>query len=124
MKITDNENSVNSYLSNLDPSTNATKCSTSGLEFFLRILSEVIYKLNCVVACYACWFTMATLSDGIDSQMMLCIIRESKSQQINFHDPGDFLTEVKQINSQSDLISMSNFAGPSYLTVRPSVYIF
>ena len=37
--------------------------------------------------------------------------------------PGDFVTKVKQINSQSDLISMSNFAGPSYLTIRSSVYI-
>ena len=36
---------------------------------------------------------------------------------------GDFETKVKQTNSQSDLISMSNFAGPSYLTIRSSVYI-
>ena len=45
--------------------------------FFLRILTEVVYKLNCVVARNVCWFTMATLSDGIDSQMMLCTIPES-----------------------------------------------
>ena len=38
--------------------------------------------------------------------------------------PGDFVTKVKQINSQSDLILMSSFAGPSYLTIRSSVYIF
>ena len=27
--------------------------------------------------------------------------------------PGDFVTKVKQINSQSDIILMSSFAGPS-----------
>ena len=32
--------------------------------------------------------------------------------------PGDFVTNMKQINSQSDLTSMSSFASPSYLTVR------
>ena len=37
--------------------------------------------------------------------------------------PGDFATKVKEINSQSDLIWMSRFAGPSYLTVRSFVYI-
>ena len=39
--------------------------------------------------------------------------------------PGDFVTNVnvKQINSQSELTSMSSFAGPSYLTVRSSLYI-
>ena len=37
--------------------------------------------------------------------------------------PGDFVTKVKQINSQSDLIWMTRFADPSYLTVRSSVYI-
>ena len=37
--------------------------------------------------------------------------------------PGDFVKKVKQINNQSDLISMSSFAGPSYLTIRSSVYI-
>ena len=37
--------------------------------------------------------------------------------------PGDFATTVKQINSQSDLIWMSSFAGPSYLTIMSSVYI-
>ena len=30
---------------------------------------------------------------------------------------GDLVAKVKQINSQSDLMSMSNFAGPSYLTI-------
>ena len=35
-----------------------------------------------------------------------------------------FVTKVKQINSQSDLISMSSFAGLSYLTIRSFVYIF
>ena len=38
-------------------------------------------------------------------------------------EPGDFITKVKQVNSQSDLISMSSFAGPFYLTVRSSVCI-
>ena len=33
--------------------------------------------------------------------------------------PGDFVTKVKQINSQSDLIWMSSFAGPFYLTNNP-----
>ena len=37
--------------------------------------------------------------------------------------PGDFATKVKQISSQSGLIWMSNFAGPSYLTIGSSVYI-
>ena len=37
--------------------------------------------------------------------------------------PGDFIMKVKQINSQSDLISMSSFAGLSYLTIRFSVCI-
>ena len=37
--------------------------------------------------------------------------------------PGDFVAKAKQINSQSNLISMSNFAGPSYLTIISSVYI-
>ena len=37
--------------------------------------------------------------------------------------PDDFITKVKQINSQSDLISMSSFAGLSYLTIRFSVCI-
>ena len=37
--------------------------------------------------------------------------------------PGDFATKVKQINSQSDLIWMLSFAGPSYLTIRSSVHI-
>ena len=36
---------------------------------------------------------------------------------------GDFITKVKQVNGQSDLISMSIFAGPSYLTIRSSVCI-
>ena len=37
--------------------------------------------------------------------------------------PGDIVTNVTQINSQSDLISMLSFAGPSYLTIRSSVYM-
>ena len=37
--------------------------------------------------------------------------------------PGDFVTKVKQINNQSDLIWMTGFAGPSYLTIRSSVYM-
>ena len=37
--------------------------------------------------------------------------------------PGDFVTKVKQINRQSDLIWMMSFAGLSYLTVRSFVYM-
>ena len=37
--------------------------------------------------------------------------------------PGSFVTKVKRINSQSDLILMSNFAGPSYFIIRTSVHI-
>ena len=38
--------------------------------------------------------------------------------------PGDFVKKVEQIlNDQSDLILMSSFAGPSYLTIRSSVYV-
>ena len=37
--------------------------------------------------------------------------------------PGDFITKVKQVNSQSDIVSMSSFAVPSYLTIRSSVCI-
>ena len=40
-----------------------------------------------------------------------------------FEYPGDFVTKVKQINSQLDLIWMLSFAGPSYLTIRSSVHI-
>ena len=38
-------------------------------------------------------------------------------------EPADFIKNVRQINSKSDLTSMSRFAGPSYLTVRSSLYI-
>ena len=37
--------------------------------------------------------------------------------------PGDSVTNVKQIESQSDLASMSSFADPSHLTVRSSLCI-
>ena len=38
--------------------------------------------------------------------------------------PGDnIIMKVKQVNSQSDLISVSSFAGPFYLKVRSSVCI-
>ena len=40
-----------------------------------------------------------------------------------FRKPGDLVTNVTQINSQSDLISISSFAGPSYLTIRSSLCI-
>ena len=43
--------------------------------------------------------------------------------QFIWYFPGDFLTKVKQVNSQSDLISMSSFAGPSYLTIRSCICI-
>ena len=53
---------------------NKNPVNKSGLNSFLRILLEVVYKLYCAVAGNAHWFSMATLSDGIDSQMMLRII--------------------------------------------------
>ena len=37
--------------------------------------------------------------------------------------PADFITNMTQINSQSELISMSSLASPSYLTIRSSVYM-
>ena len=39
--------------------------------------------------------------------------------------PGNFVTKVKQMNSQLDLIPIWKFCwpGPSYLTIRSSVYI-
>ena len=37
-------------------------------------------------------------------------------------NPGNFVTKAKQIDSQSNLISMLNFIGPSYLIIRSSVY--
>ena len=46
-----------------------------------------------------------------------------KQFENNTDPPGDFIAKVKQINSQSDLISMSSFADPSYLTIRPFVCI-
>ena len=46
-----------------------------------------------------------------------------KCDIVSLFHPGDFIMNVKQINSQSDLISMSSFAGPSYLKTRSSVYM-
>ena len=46
-----------------------------------------------------------------------------KDKKMKLHKPGDFVTKVKQINSQSDLIWMTSFAGTSYLTIRSSVDI-
>ena len=37
--------------------------------------------------------------------------------------PGDFVKNVRQINSQADLTSMSSFYSPSYLTIRSFLYI-
>ena len=37
--------------------------------------------------------------------------------------PGDFVPKVEQIKSHSNLISISNFASPSNLTIRSSVDI-
>ena len=55
-------------------------------------------------------------------------LNENKIPFLNYFQracslPGDFITEVKQVNSQSDLISMSIFAGPFYLTIKSSVCI-
>ena len=38
-----------------------------------------------------------------------------------FKATGNFVTNVKQIKNQSDLISMSSFTGPPHLTIRSSV---
>ena len=43
--------------------------------------------------------------------------------KLHIADPSDFVTKVKQINSQSDLIWMTSFAAPSYLTIRSSANI-
>ena len=64
---------------------------------------------------------------------ILTILRTSRNQSLSIHEgvelvlttlqqPGDFVTKVKQINSQSDVIWMRRFAGLSYLTIRSSVY--
>ena len=53
----------------------------------------------------------------------LDLYRGTGKFQKQLNVPGDLVTKVKQINSQSDLIWMTSFAGPSYLTVRSSVYI-
>ena len=57
--------------------------------------------------------------------MALGWLCEAKNKKVCwwYSFPGDFVTNVKQINSQSDLTSMLSFAGPSYLTVRISLYI-
>ena len=67
--MVDNENSIKSCV--IHP-----RMPASVFDFFLRM--KVVYHLNCVVARNACWFTMAMMSDGIDSQMMLHIIVSQK----------------------------------------------
>ena len=107
---------------NLDPSTNA---ATSGLEFFLRILPKVICKLNCAVARNSCWFTMATLSDGIDSQMMLCTtIRESKMGQLGtlsnfYHQRAGACSFVALVHSMFDSQSLLVYYRSVSITVWP-----
>ena len=44
------------------------------------------------------------------------IVYPAMGQFVVCEHPGNFVTKVNQIESQSDLISMSSFADPSYLT--------
>ena len=62
---------------------------------------------------------------GEDVRNLVCNkkISPDGNFSINGFHPVDFVAKVKQINSQSDLISMSNSAGPSYLAIKSSVYI-
>ena len=64
-------------------------------KIFLKILPEVVNKLNCVGARNACWFTMATLDDGTDSQMMLRIVRESKMTKLQAYLDIDMAIESR-----------------------------
>ena len=50
------------------------------------------------------------------------LVKENLSDKV-YSYPGDFVSKVKQINSQSDLIWMRSFAGPCYLTIKSSVCI-
>ena len=56
-------------------------------------------------------------------QLSRCSLHFLQKTFFSIFYPSDFATKVKQINSESNLIYMSSFAGPSYLTVRSSVYI-
>ena len=52
--------------------------------------------------------------------VQLLVMSRGNGNDFYFTDPGDFATRVTEINSQSDLIWMSSFAGLSYLTIRSS----
>ena len=71
-------------------------------------------------------FLRETISGPITKMPFVLPKKISLLQDVNttFHyNPGDFVTNATQINSQSDLISMSSSAGLSYLAVRSSVYM-
>ena len=73
------ENECNSAVQ-CNPSPNAVKCLTSRLDLFLRSLPEVVHKQNCAMRAMRAMHVRSPwqLSDGINSQMMLCIIDESR----------------------------------------------
>ena len=76
--------------------------------FFLRILPEVVCKLNCVAAARnSCWFTMATLSDGIESQMMLRIIRSIAEKCFDIRDILKMVT-VKSVELGNNSFSINH----------------
>ena len=65
-----------------------------------------------------CWNGIC--SKGNDA-LFLCLLTASTkdmSAKNNGILSGDFVTKVKQISSLSDLIWISNFCGPVYLTMR------
>ena len=75
-------------------------------------------------------FTESNLADLFSSYFQFCSgghfseraeaeLKCGKMNRVN--KPGDFVTKVKQISSQSDLIWTRSFAGPSYLTIRSSL---
>ena len=45
----------------------------------MNVQCHLIYEMDCAAARNACWFTMATLSDGIDSQIILRMIHQFKN---------------------------------------------
>ena len=69
--------------------------------------------------------------DGLGHTLKSCLTTCYIKLRVQIHhdifteitQPGNFVMNVKQINSQSNLTSMTSFAGPSYLTIRSYVYI-
>ena len=72
-------------------------------------------KLSRYLFCYE-GQSSSVLGGRIVTKGKVHFLREVKNQ-VSVNDdqylPGDSVTKVKQINSQSDLISMASFAGPS-----------